>query len=1168
MILLPRQGHVRNIGRYTLKRKILVGNPKRGIPELWLSQDAGDIYYIKIWQKNSGEETAIQGLWNREVRGLMRLQSYPGASELFVKLRDLDSDDKRYYAVIEGGRNLLLEQALNERARYPWLVNLSEASRRRALWEGLLKIARAVGLLHREGTLHRSLGPGAVFVDPEGLGEFRLSGFEWSLRVSGNGNGNENPVADRKFSAPELDKGRSEYSTATDWFDYGLLCGEVFGLPVKSISKRSAIQTIISDIRYLRDAERAIIADLLLDDQDARLTDTEEIEQRLAGILSDLGAVTSSATRSLTLAMRLGPDREISQRIEVASERLAKADDPISQRNWIQRDIEERCQIIGRTSPNFHYVLKGAQLEYRLSPWSLSGSETWDVAFCERLERKPRVSPDDQVFVGNDKRIEVQLYPHVRSNFSRARDRSAPWNKTFPINKPKLSLPPDLRTIHEFFRVTQQLDAVVIAAQICAAEVRDVDYTETETFVSIAPVHEPARSDLAKALKLASPADQLSDLFRLGASDFLDDDDTDTNGYGDFSLLDRPTIGSETSTIVWKFVRSTSTPATPVYVFKAPGRVPEPSGRVYLARNHGGNLAQLKRRHKAIDDLRLFGGLLRYISAPHENSRTTTELSPISKPTVVLDDRKRDILERIWRTYPAFAVQGPPGTGKTTLLQAFLERLLSADMTAQVLVTAHSHHTVDDVRRKTTELLEKLGLADDLIMVRLGGPASDSDPSQIAERILQRLSRSELGRTAPEKIRARIDNALGFGRQGDESADFRTMQLLVQDAANITYCTLNSSGLADLADRGRRFDWSVIEEAGKAHGFDMATALQESHRLLLIGDHHQLPPFNVDRFVEILSDPARVKNAIETGSRFAPSLIDPSLVVDDDTREPLEQRCADWLRMIRFFGALFERGATGQYGVSSSATLTSQHRMHPHIADLVGRVFYPDEGDGTLINSPVETVERFKEPPPFLIKSDSWMPEHRLVWCDIEWIQKDKFAEGEVEGLFASEVEANCVSNILNQFSSLPDLPCEVQILSPYNNQLRAIRATLESQHASGQLEEMFHPPFDLMSGKRMGATVDEFQGSEADLVVVSLVRNNGLVPRKSIGFLKERNRMNVLLSRAKHKLIIVGSWEFFATRCDEFTSDYDDHSYLADLMREVEAARKSGRLARIVAPK
>jgi len=69
--------------------------------------------------------------------------------------------------------------------------------------------------------------------------------------------------------------------------------------------------------------------------------------------------------------------------------------------------------------------------------------------------------------------------------------------------------------------------------------------------------------------------------------------------------------------------------------------------------------------------------------------------------------------------------------------------------------------------------------------------------------------------------------------------------------------------------------------------------------------------------------------------------------------------------------------------------------------------------------------------------------------------------------------------------------------------------------------------PFDLRRDKRLGATVDEFQGDEADVVIVSLVRNNALVPWKSVGFLKEANRMDVLLSRARHKLIIVGSWDF-----------------------------------------
>ena len=112
----------------------------------------------------------------------------------------------------------------------------------------------------------------------------------------------------------------------------------------------------------------------------------------------------------------------------------------------------------------------------------------------------------------------------------------------------------------------------------------------------------------------------------------------------------------------------------------------------------------------------------------------------------------------------------------------------------------------------------------------------------------------------------------------------------------------------------------------------------------------------------------------------------------------------------------------------------------------------------------------------------------------------------------------------------------------------------------------MFAAPFDLTIGKRAGATVDEFQGSEADVVVVSLVRNNALQPWKSIGFLKEATRMNVLLSRARHKLVIVGSWDFFATRCDESTSPEADYAYLQRMMNVMGDAMRNGTLARVEA--
>jgi hypothetical protein len=54
---------------------------------------------------------------------------------------------------------------------------------------------------------------------------------------------------------------------------------------------------------------------------------------------------------------------------------------------------------------------------------------------------------------------------------------------------------------------------------------------------------------------------------------------------------------------------------------------------------------------------------------------------------------------------------------------------------------------------------------------------------------------------------------------------------------------------------------------------------------------------------------------------------------------------------------------------------------------------------------------------------------------------------------------------------------------------------------------------------------VDSFQGNQADIIIVSLVRNND---RLALGFLEEPSRLNVLLSRAERLLVLVGSWDFF----------------------------------------
>lgn len=1157
----------KKLGRYVLDKKVLAGDPTKGVPELWQAYDAGDMYYIKLWRRRPGESSEIRALWNREVRGLMRLQGYPGAGELFVRLRDLDENEKYFYAALDGGRRVLLSEVLLNRKNHNWLLNLSEVGRRRPIWEGLLRVAEALSILHSEGTLHRAISPSAVFVGPDGDGDFRLSGFEWSVRLAGLEGGSA-AVAQAKNRpvAPELDGKDREYSPATDWFDFGLLVAQTLGANVGSVVKRDLARKTVRSLTNLREKEKAVILQLLEESPDERLATSEAVTQLLRNIVNDLNVTTAISGRDLVLAVRLAPELELQDTIQRTSGGTAPITDHLKQIQWIKSDLRGDVRITSRTTPYQHFVLKGEKLEYRVRQWSVGGLSTWDIGFCEAVENTPRTTGSDQHFSLGQRKLDIQLFPQAKKNFRIIRDRCAQWDKILPFRIDKYQMPPHLRDVHDFFRITQQLDTVLTVAQICPVKVVDVSRTDSSTTVEITPLDEADRTNVARHLGLQSPAEQLKDWFDLGAESVVanDEDDPKRDRY---TFLNQRTLRSESLPANWFFIKARPDPSGPRYFFRAQGVWPVREGGLYLARNHGGTIAQIRRRHKAIEDMRSHESLLRTIAAPREACSRSDDKLPSENAPIPLDLSKLEALEDLWRTQPLYVIQGPPGTGKTTLIKAFVDRLFKLDRSAQVLVTAHSHHTVDDIRKKLAQLIARDGGSDEPILIRLNPDTkTEHDIEPVTAGLLKRLSSSVMTANAPAHLKERAQDAAALSDgPSDADVEVRTMRALVQDAANLTFSTLNAPDLADLTARGRRFDWSVIEEAGKAHGFDMAIALQESHRLLLFGDHHQLPPFNARLFKDLLGDPLRVKKAIQGGEKFAPGLIDASLVDDEDGRVLFAERCSLWRNMITLFGALFENSLPledDDFGPAK--TLTHQHRMHPDIAELVGKIFYPDGHGGTILISPQEVRDRFEEDPPFRLPEGSWLPGERVVWCDVPWVQKTEFAQGEIDGLFASVPEAEQVVRILKEIQPAGNADCEIQILSPYNDQLDLIRTHLEKERFAGTMHAMFVNPFDILQGKRMGATVDQFQGSEADVVIVSLVRNNALVPWKSIGFLKERSRMNVLLSRAKQKLVIVGSWDFFASRCTEHTSPDDEYSYLGEMMKLMSSAVARRKMARV----
>jgi hypothetical protein len=167
--------------------------------------------------------------------------------------------------------------------------------------------------------LHRSLSSSAILANAEGSGDFRMSGFEWSLRVSAADDAAARASRRTKLQPPELEQNEPEYSTATDWFDFGLLVCDVLGIPINSINNRDGLRRFINDTSTLRKAERELILALVSDnDFQDRLSDPADISRQLSDIIRDVQGVAVGSGRSLILAVSLGQGR-LASAVETAS---------------------------------------------------------------------------------------------------------------------------------------------------------------------------------------------------------------------------------------------------------------------------------------------------------------------------------------------------------------------------------------------------------------------------------------------------------------------------------------------------------------------------------------------------------------------------------------------------------------------------------------------------------------------------------------------------------------------------------------------------------------------------------------------------------------------------------------------------------------------------------
>lgn len=357
----------------------------------------------------------------------------------------------------------------------------------------------------------------------------------------------------------------------------------------------------------------------------------------------------------------------------------------------------------------------------------------------------------------------------------------------------------------------------------------------------------------------------------------------------------------------------------------------------------------------------------------------------------------------------------------------------------------------------------------------------------------------------------------------------------------------------------------MIEESGKAHGFDLVLPLQTGHRWVLIGDQNQLPPYRFNDFLQASEHLDDVMEALARLPDRAGGLVDLDLVQKwrDLSGEEKDARLELWRQWLPVFARLYRvcteaapaeavPGRPEQRGVLATM-LWQQHRMHPTIAGLISAAYYTREIESMTVadGQPLPRVVH-----PFIAPDK--IEKCQIVWVDIGWPtpsspQNDPSRE-EAE---TSPLEIDCIRRFLRVLKVRPGFSDKMRlaVLSPYRRQVFELSAMLSAVYRT--------PPTWLESlhkNDSPASTVDSFQGNQADIVMVSLVRQNHAPPGSGLGFLKEAPRMNVLFSRAERMLVLIGSWDFFKFQTKFAPRDKNQplgHWKLA--LEYIESQRKAG---------
>lgn len=1141
---------------------LLKPNPANGRPGLIAGfDDTGDPVLIKIWTRRADvSDDDLQEIWHHEVRNLLRIGGYPGAADSIVPLHQAAHDVGGYYLVLKPGQRRPLSSILKYANPGHWLVNQRQPANRAKLWRNLKNIAVGLGILHAQGLLHRNIDHWSVLATGGDEPDFQLTGFEWSLRLV-------SAAAGKKKARKTEDRIVGPASFLEDWKGFGVLAAGLVGANERRIQDPSIPASSVSE--NLTVEEVRLLRNLIQSEPIDRLDD-EIVEARIDSVLLRLDAEIAGKDPKLFLVVRVGTSTPLSGQIrqEFGNDVETSAID--EQLTIIRDDLSENPLLLAVRSNvgDIRLLLRGKRLIYNLNPYihPRPGSlPTWELAYSDGTKKN---DPATINLVGKEalpsSSIEVLTAGDAADRFGRIRGKQMSWAALRAKFESELKRQTPEKKFHKALALTQFLEALFAAADAYPVEIVKIEPAQHEDMLHITiQLRDDAERDaLSTSLGLKKPAARFDEILREGRR------------ADEWTLSEARFVGDRPITdTLWRFIKKSDQKNGLLhYVFSGPNAPSQLSNPIFIPGDSVGRDVQFRRRLKALRALAEHVELLRMLVDPRMRILESHEEVERDEAFEELDLSKQTAFTAIVSTLPLFLVQGPPGVGKTRLVSDLVRATFKDDTTNRLLLTAQSNAAVDHLLQELNKSFQSD--TDDALIVRCRPRDRNEEPgpyevSLLAQNLLHRLSASDLVATAPEELKQAAQRLANSGGQttGGGSAQVsqnnarRAFEGLLVRAANVVFATTNSSELERLIEERSQFDWAIVEEAGKATGGELLSAMLLSHRRLMIGDHKQLSPFNSERMIQLLKDADAVRGALKVGQEFiGRALRDPSTeeVLDELDEQELDfpALCSQAIDCVLLFEWLIEAEfrlqAKNNKARPIAHRLTQQHRMHPSIAKIVSKAFY----EGVLESHP-KTIERFKkEECPIISTNKNKLPNLPVVVVDMPYLQKTVgMKEAEHQPRWHNPQELEAIQKVLRNISAAPGVTKKptLAILSPYGEQVRRLKIAIDENVSSFPSLSGFCP---AVSATSYCGTVDSFQGNEADVVLVSLVRNNHHTGvRSALGFLSDSRRMNVLFSRARWRMVLVGSLDFLDAILDS-TRNTDTGADIAFLKIFLDAIR------------